>query len=250
MAPRVVSGHVPVQDTMLRALAVLRLVVLVNSVVIYAMRADSYERPVVGWAVIGLLVAWTAVATWGYARPRRRTATLLVPDLAVALTALAATPWVKGPDFSATLPGYWVMSVVIAWAVLWRWRGGLVAAVAVSVVDVGLRAEFTQQNYGNIFLLVLGGAVIGFLSELLQETAQQRDAAERAAAAADERQRLARVVHDGVLQVLALVQRRGPELGRDGAELGRLAGEQEVRLRGLVQQGSRDLVGPLGERDL
>ena len=38
--------------------------------------------------------------------------------------------------------------------------------------------------------------------------------AERAAAAAEERARLARAVHDGVLQVLALVQRRGAELGR------------------------------------
>ena len=37
-----------------------------------------------------------------------------------------------------------------------------------------------------------------------------------------------------------------PELGPDGRELGRLAGEQEVRLRGLVQQDSRDLVAPLG----
>jgi signal transduction histidine kinase len=58
------------------------------------------------------------------------------------------------------------------------------------------------------------------------------------------------VVHDGVLQALALVQRRAPELGPDGVELGRLAGEQEVRLRGLVQQDSRDLVAPLGDQDL
>ena len=108
--------------------------------------------------------------------------------------------------------------------------------------------DFTQKAYGNIFLLVLGGAIVGFLSGLLQQTADQRDRAERAAAAAAERQRLARVVHDGVLQVLALVQRRGPELGPDGAELGRLAGEQEVRLRGLVQQDSRDLVAPLGDQ--
>jgi hypothetical protein len=43
------------------------------------------------------------------------------------------------------------------------------------------------------------------------------------------------VVHDGVLQVLALVQRRGAELGGEAAELGRLAGEQEVTLRALVQ---------------
>jgi signal transduction histidine kinase len=42
-------------------------------------------------------------------------------------------------------------------------------------------------------------------------------------------------VHDGVLQVLALVQRRGRELGGDAAELGRLAGEQERELRRLIR---------------
>ena len=56
------------------------------------------------------------------------------------------------------------------------------------------------------------------------------------AAAAAERARLARAVHDGVLQVLALVQRRGTELGGDLAELGRVAGEQEMRLRSLIRQ--------------
>lgn len=58
------------------------------------------------------------------------------------------------------------------------------------------------------------------------------------------------MVHDGVLQALALVQRRAPELGPEGVELGQLAGEQEIRLRGLVQGDSRDLVGPLGDQDL
>jgi signal transduction histidine kinase len=38
-----------------------------------------------------------------------------------------------------------------------------------------------------------------------------------------------------VLQVLALVQRRGPELGGEAAELGRLAGEQERALRELIR---------------
>ena len=38
-----------------------------------------------------------------------------------------------------------------------------------------------------------------------------------------------------MLQVLALVQRRGPELGGEAAELGRLAGEQERALRELIR---------------
>ena len=64
----------------------------------------------------------------------------------------------------------------------------------------------------------------------------ERDRAERLAAAAAERARLARAVHDGVLQVLALVQRRGSEAGGDLADLGRLAGEQESALRALIRR--------------
>ena len=48
-----------------------------------------------------------------------------------------------------------------------------------------------------------------------------------------------------MLQVLALVQRRGGELGGDFAVLGRMAGEQEVTLRSLIRQ--QDSVGkPVG----
>jgi signal transduction histidine kinase len=242
--------HRPVQDTMFRALGVLRFVVLANAVALYAWRADGYAHPVVGSVLMCVLVGWTVVAVWAYAAPVRRTPLLLVGDLVVAVVAIALTPYVKGEGFNATLPGFWVMGVVLAWAIVWRWQGGLVAAVVVSIADISIRSGLTQKVYGNLFLLVVGGAIVGFLSEVLQRTAAQRDQAERAAAAAAERQRLARVVHDGVLQVLALVQRRAPELGPDGQELGRLAGEQEVRLRGFVQQDSRELVAPLGDSDL
>jgi signal transduction histidine kinase len=246
----VVAPHGPVQDTMFRALAVLRFVVLLNSLGIYLWRYDKYDHPAVGALVMAGLALWTAFCVWAYAAPRRRRPPLLVADLVVALAAIAISPYVKGEGLNATLPGFWVMGVVLAWAILWRWAGGLVAGVVVSVADLSIREAFSQKAYGNIFLLILGGTIVGFLSGLLQQMAAQRDRAERAAAAAEERQRLARVVHDGVLQALALVQRRAPDLGPEGVELGQLAGEQEVRLRGLVQQDSRDLLAPLGDLDL
>ena len=245
-----VEPHSPVQDTMFRALGILRFVVLLNTLGIYAWRYHGYDHPLLGWLAVAFLAGWTAFVVWAYAAPARRTPLLLVADLVVAVAAIAVTPYVKGEGFNATLPGFWVMGAVLAWAILWRWPGGLLAALAVSIADVSIRDGVTQKVYGNLFLLIVGGAIVGFLSSLLQRTAAVRDRAERAAAAADERQRLARVVHDGVLQVLALVQRRAPELGPEGRELGQLAGEQEVRLRGLVQQHNRDLVGPLGDQDL
>jgi signal transduction histidine kinase len=71
----------------------------------------------------------------------------------------------------------------------------------------------------------------------------------RSEAATAERERLARSIHDGVLQVLARVQRRGAELGGEAAELARLAGEQEVALRALVAAARPDST-PDGAVDL
>jgi len=63
-----------------------------------------------------------------------------------------------------------------------------------------------------------------------------------------EREHLARAVHDSVLQVLAFVRREGATLGGPGAELARLAGDQEIALRALVATPARE--GAHGEVDL
>ncbi|HEU4421165.1 MAG TPA: ATP-binding protein, partial [Pilimelia sp.] len=56
-------------------------------------------------------------------------------------------------------------------------------------------------------------------------------------AANRERERLARGIHDSVLQVLAMVQRRGAKLDGEAGELARLAGQQEAALRALIATG-------------
>jgi signal transduction histidine kinase len=211
-------------------------VVTINMVGLNAYRRDNFEHPTVGLLVVVALAVWTAAATWLYRDRARRTPVLLVADLAVVLAALAVTPWVKSPDFNATVPGFYVMGAFFAWAIHWHWRGGLVASVLIAAFDLLPRFDVDQANYGNTFLILIGGPVVGYLCESLQRMARERDAAERAAAAADERTRLARAVHDGVLQVLAMVQRQGSAAGGEWAELGRLAGEQERGLRSLIRQ--------------
>ena len=173
------------------------------------------------------------------------------------LGLILASPLVKGEGLRATIPGFWVMAAVLAWAIHWHWRGGLAAGVLVTAADLSVRTDVTQGNYGNIFLLLVVGPIVGFLCESLERMARERDAAQREAIASEERARLARAVHDGVLQVLALVQRRGAELAPvspDFAELGRLAGEQESALRSLIRQqdrreaaGATDLAAALEE---
>jgi signal transduction histidine kinase len=228
-----------VETTLLRALAVLRFIVLAYAVALNASRWREFEHPVAGWCVVGVMVVWTLVATWAYDEPRRRGLPLLVADFAVAAATLLSTPYVQSDAMlerhASTMPSFWVMAAVLAWAVLRGWQGGVAAAVLMSLLDLSVRTEVTGTTWGNIFLLLLAAGVVGYSMGLIREATEARAEAERIAAGMAERARLARAVHDGVLQVLAMVQRRSGELGDGGLELGRRAGEQEVALRALVQ---------------
>src|SRR3954471_23422732 len=68
---------IAVEDRMFRALAVLRVIVLVNAVALNIYRADAFQRPTVGAACLVVMVVWTGFATWAYAERRRRTFPLL-----------------------------------------------------------------------------------------------------------------------------------------------------------------------------
>ena len=245
-----------VEISMYRPLAVLRVLLVVNAIGLFFYRGLTAQRG--PWSntdhvmtailVLAALAVWTGVAVWAYGKPQRRGAPLLVLDLLVALAAILVSPLVKGPSLQATLPGFWVVGAVLAWAVHWRWVGGSVAAIAVAVADISVRSRVTTVQYGNLLLVLLCGLIVGYASGLLKQMALARDQAQREAAEARERAQLARVVHDGVLQVLALVQRRGMELGGEVAELGRLAADQEAALRALVQR--RTKASPVGSEDL
>jgi signal transduction histidine kinase len=228
-----------VDTSLFRALALLRFVVLGYAVVLNAARWHDFERPALGWTVVAFMCAWTLFATWAYDAPRRRRLPLFAADLVVAVAAILSTTVVQSTAMldrhASTVPSFWVIAAVLAWAVWRGWAGGLVVAILVSAADVSVRTTYTGTTWGNIFLLLLAAGIVGYSASLLREAAEARAQAERAAAAMEERARLARVVHDGVLQVLALVQRHGLEPGGDTTELSRLAGEQEIALRALVQ---------------
>jgi signal transduction histidine kinase len=196
------------------------------------------------------MVAWTVFATWAYDAPRRRGLPLLLADFLLAAAALASTPYVQSDAMLArhasTLPSFAIITAVLAWAVARGWVWGLGAALVMSLVDLSVHTSPNGTTWGNIFLLLLAAGVVGYSTSLIREASEARAEAERIAAVLSERARLARAVHDGVLQVLALVQRRGTELGGEAAVIGRLAGDQEAALRALVQ-GEVPARGPTTE---
>src|SRR5690606_3051655 len=96
-------------------------------------------------------------------------------------------------------------------------------------------------------LLLMAGLVVGHVVKLARDAEARLARAVELEAATRERERLARRIHDSVLQVLAMVKRRGGELGGEAAELGRLAGEQEAALRALI--GASPPAAGAGHRD-
>ena len=228
-----------------KALAVLRFILLAHALTVNVLRWQRFDHPLTGWLVLTCIAAWTLIVTWIYDAPDRRRWPVLVADLAVAIGAILITPYVLSAEMlnrhDFTLPTYWITAAVIAWSIHKGWIGGVCAALLVCPFDIASRAHVNTTTFSNIFLLILAAAVVGYASSLVRQAAADRARATDLAARTAERERLARVVHDGVLQVLAYVERRGSELGGEAADLARAAGEQGERLRVLINGRHSDV---------
>jgi signal transduction histidine kinase len=233
-----------------RALAVFRLAALAYAALLMARNFRQYEHPVAGWVVIGVMGAWSATTIYGYARPRWRRWPLLLADLAVAAGCLLISPWIFGESGRqvglVSVPVSWIAGPVLAWAVSGGRRTGAAAALIMGTCDVIVRGNgiTNQITVDGPVLLLMAGVAVGHVARLTVQAQERLQRAAQLEAATRERERLARGIHDSVLQVLTMVQRRGVELGGASAELGRLAGEQEAALRTLI--GSARVDAPNG----
>lgn len=221
-----------------RALAVFRIATLLWAATLTGHNLAGYAHPYLGWVVTAIMGIWTALAIVGYERPRLRAWPLLVVDLAVTAGCLLATRWVVGPELlsrgTPTLTITWMACPVLAVAVVKGIRGGVAAALLIGACDIAVRGVITQATVTGTAIMVMAAAALGYLGNIATRAQEQLRLAAAVQAAHSERDRLARGIHDSVLQVLALVQRRGEEIGGEAGELGRLAGEQETALRSLV----------------
>jgi signal transduction histidine kinase len=236
-----------------RAIAVYRFASIGYAVLLAVINRADYSRPGWAWVVIAVMTAWTAATTVAYAHPERRTRLLLSADLAVTAGLLLSTAALQYPSAMrhGVMPvtAIWVAGPVLAWAVQYGRRAGAIAALVISGCDFLLRSEAITVVLNGVVLLLLAGVVVGHLARLAAEVEAERRHVLEVEAASRERERLARDIHDSVLQVLAMVQRRGAEAGGEAAELGRLAGQQEAALRSLVG-GAQAGGGPAGDVDL
>jgi signal transduction histidine kinase len=226
-------------NQMWRAVAAFRIIALAYAVVLIVRDSSHYAHPAAGLLVLGVMACWTLVTVLAYSRPRGRTAWLIIADVTVAATLVVSTRWIDSPARiaagSATLPTIWAAAPVLACAVAGGPWAGIGAALVIAGADLVEHAQLQPQNtFGGVVLLLIAGALVGYVVRLGVRAEETASRAARREAAVAERERLARSIHDSVLQVLTLVSSRGRAIGGEAAELGRLAAQQEVALRALV----------------
>lgn len=227
-----------VEQPLWQALTYFRVLTLAYAVAQFVPRHGDVARPALGWAYFAVLALWTLATFRRVSSAERCTYPFLATDIGLTLTGILLTIPVETPeridDGASTLPSIWAAGSVLGFAIKGGWRWGAASSAAVGLSNIVQRGEMVQDNFHNIVLLMVASTAIGYIVEVARTSERALARALQIEAATRERERLARDIHDSVLQVLALVQRRGAAIGGEAKELGRLAGEQEAALRALV----------------
>lgn len=232
-----------------RAAVVFRVVAAVFDLFLIVKWHGLYARPAIAWIAAGGIVVVTALVAGvggrGYGARIWFVAADLVVTIGLTVLSIPAQTHAQAHGNMPTLTTVWAAGPVIEAGLLLGSLGGIVAALAQFASTVAVRAGYDGHTIGNGVLLLIVGGISGYV---LAWTVQAEEEREQLATLA-ERDRLARSIHDGVLQVLALVHRKATEAGGEWAELGQAAAEQEAALRGLITSRRRHDTDA-GDRDL
>ncbi|MFF7175693.1 MacS family sensor histidine kinase [Streptomyces pseudovenezuelae] len=241
MAKQVRVMRMSVEQPLWRALTGYRVLTMLYAVGLFATEYDQFDRPGIAIAYYVVLCVWTLATLPRVQNAAACTKRFLAVDLAIALTGIVLTPLVVDQyhidSGGPTLPSIWTAGSVLAFAIKGGWRWAALASTPVAAANLLERGQPARDTVHNVILVWVASIAIGYVVEVARASERTLARALEIEAATRERERLARDIHDSVLQVLAMVQRRGAVLGGEAAELGRMAGEQEVALRTLVSGG-------------
>lgn len=259
--PAVIDGFGPGDLVLLRAVETLRWVGLLPLVGVLWLRRDTLDRPVLALVLVVVTVGYSASMSMRLARrdPSYLSARTAAVGVVVGAALMAGDGWVLGwrQTFDPpALGGVWALSAVLLAGISGgQSLGGLAGIALVGARLLGVLAP--EVDHGppsfasmlqidrprlvpTVSLMALygvAGAGAGFLSRLQRQAEEQISAAKA-------REEVARSLHDGVMQTLALVQRRSTDpalvqLARDTdtdlraflTNTATVAGSLEVELR-------------------
>lgn len=201
---------------------------------------DDLDRPGAAWLLFAVLIAWSIACAIAYLHGFGRRPAWVIAELLVVVALMLSTELVASRSWALdnqTWPTtLWASNATISAALLFGPVGGLPAAVVITAASAFVKG-YVSLNFGRNATVIIELALalaVGMAAQTARRAHQDLQRAIRLSAATEERERLSRHVHDGAIQVLALVARLGREIGGAAAELAELAGEQERALRRLV----------------
>ncbi|GEE00136.1 ATP-binding protein [Gordonia spumicola] len=258
--PQIVQSWREIQDRdpvgpLWRAAQIFRLLSFVYALGFQIAVNGDLTRPGLTWALFGVMTVANIWWTVGYLVGFGRRPWFVAVEVAVSAAMMMSTSFVAdGSWISAnqTWPTtLWMTNAALSTAVIGGTLWGAAAALAIACANYYVKGE-VYLNFGRnatAILLVSAAAAVGMAASRARKVHGELVAAVAVAARSAERERLSREVHDGVLQVLALMAKRGREIGGDAAQLAELAAEQERRLRALIADTPDTALEP-AERDL
>ena len=240
-----------------RAAAVFRICAAGFCVYLIVRWRDLYAEPAVAFGVAAAMVLVTAAVAAAASTGRAHRIGFVLADALVCLGLTALTRLAQRPSqFHGSMPtltSVWAAGPAIEVGLLLGSTAGVLAGLLQFGASVFARDGYDGRTLANGVLLVLVGGIAGYLARLTVRAERERAAAAAERARLAERDRLTRSIHDGVLQVLGLVHRRGVAAGGEWAELAAEAAAQEAALRALItsqalapaQSGRRNIAAEL-----
>ncbi|MGB0971124.1 MAG: MacS family sensor histidine kinase [Mycobacterium sp.] len=198
------------------------------------------DHPAAGWLLFAVLIAYSAACAAGYLQGFGRRPAWVVGEIAVVAALMLSTEliaseqWVlDNQSWPTTL---WATNATISAAILFGPIGGMLTGALVMAASATLKG-YVHLDLGRNATIVVElavGLAVGLAAQTARRAHAELKQAARLSASLEERERLSRQVHDGAIQVLALMSRRGREIGGEAVQLAELAGAQERALRRLV----------------
>ena len=207
---------------------------------------DDLDRPGFAWALFAVLTAWSVACAFAYLQGFGRRPAWVLAEIAVVVALILSTEVVASSQWALDNQSWpttlWATNATISAAIVSGPIAGMLTGLAVMIASTVVKG-FINYDLGRNATIVIElavGLAVGMAAQTARRAHAELEQAARLAAAHQERERLSREVHDGAIQVLALVSRRGREIGGETAELGELAGEQERALRRLVSSAEAE----------
>ena len=199
------------------------------------------DRPAIGWLLFAVLIGWSAACAVAYLQEFGRRPAWVLAEIAVVVALVLSTEFVASDQWALDNQSWpttlWATNATISAAILCgpiagmahrrggddRQHGGEGRSSTTTWAATRRSSSSSRWGWRSGWRRRRHGVPT-------PNSSRQRGLRRRT----QERERLSRQVHDGAIQVLALVSRRGREIGGETAELAELAGEQERALRRLV----------------